>query len=456
MKRRGNRLLLLLCLGTARASGQCIVDNPGGSKTNTNRPLDADVPPATYSPIALVNKALPHWLCFTAGYRARAEGYSAGNLQAGNSDNYVLTRFRLGAAIRPASWLRSYFELQDATAFGKSGPLAPPYQSTWDLRRAYIDLGDAAASHFGLRVGRQDLSFGHQRLIGTSYWRNVSRGWDAVLAEINEKRARVSVFSASPVVPGDNGLSHHTAGNNLHGVYAVLKPFNGESTLEPYALWKVARGLRTESGEAAKLDHKTLGLRWAGVASKLDYDAEIAAQTGTIGSDRVRAWAWSAVTGYTLEGWRRARVSLRLDYASGDKDPHDGVHQTFDQLFPNVHDHRGLADLVGWQNVMAMRWALRVPVRHNWLIAGAYNDWWLAQAMDAFYSAQGTVVAVDRTGKSGRHIGREYDLQTSYRPNRHLEFAGGIGYLRSGEFALRTHHAASYSYPFAMVYYNVF
>jgi hypothetical protein len=47
-------------------------------------------------------------------------------------------------------------------------------------------------------------------------------------------------------------------------------------------------------------------------------------------------------------------------FASGDRNPKDGVHGTFDQLYPNIHDHHGLADQIAWQN-------LKTPDRGFWL-----------------------------------------------------------------------------------------
>lgn len=449
--------LLLAALTAIPLAAQCIVDNPGGSKLNFNRPADADVPAARFSPLAHVNHSLPGWLCFTAGYRARFEGYSAGSFRAGNSDYYLLTRLRLGISIKPTTWLKSYVELQDATAFWKDQPLAPPYQSTWDLRRAYLDLGDIEQSRIGFRVGRQDLAFGHLRLVGTAYWRNASRGYDAAMMVLNWSRVRVNAFAASPVVPLDNGLSHHQQGNNLHGVYTSLKNLVPASAVEPYVLWRLSPGFKTEAGKISKLDEKTAGLRWAGTASRFDYDAEIAGQVGSIGVDKIRAWAWSALAGYTFESSRwRPRIFAKYDFASGDRNPRDGLHGTFDQLYPNIHDHHGLADQVAWQNLNSLRAGARVTLHKNCMLAGVYNDWWLANAADGFYNASGAIVARDPSGLSGTHIGREYDAQISHRLNRHLELGAGLGYIRSGEFLIRTNHSRAYTYPYVMLNYNVF
>src|SRR5579872_3823306 len=95
--------LVLLLYVTAQLGAQCIVNNPGGSKINPNRPADADVPEARVSPLSALNRNLPAWLCFTAGYRTRLEG----------SDTYLLTRFRLGMLLKPRSWFQVYTELQD-------------------------------------------------------------------------------------------------------------------------------------------------------------------------------------------------------------------------------------------------------------------------------------------------------------------------------------------------------
>jgi hypothetical protein len=174
---RSCRIAALFAYAISGLQAQCLVPFPGGSKVNPNRPRDGETPVARFSPLGTVNRQLPQWICFTAGYRTRFEGYSGANFLANASDSYLLTRFRLGALIRPSAWFRVYAELQDTDAFLKSPPLVPPYQETWDLRRAYVDFGDIEAGPVALRVGRLDLNFGDGLLIGTSYWRNASRGY---------------------------------------------------------------------------------------------------------------------------------------------------------------------------------------------------------------------------------------------------------------------------------------
>ena len=437
---------------------QCIVDNPGGSKVNINRPVDGDVPPPAHAPLSYLNRTLPEWLCFTAGYRTRLEGYTGAGFQPNSSDSYLLTRFRLGVSISPTAWLKVYAEAQDATAFWKTLPRTAPYQTTWDLRRAYADLGDVAGGRLSLRVGRQDLNFGYGRLVGTSYWRNASRGYDAVLLTVNREWLHLSVFTASPVVPFANGLSHHQQGHNLHGVYATWKKLIPGAVLEPYLFWRLTPGVRTETGAGlAKLDEKTIGIRWAGTASWMEYDVEGARQIGWAGTDQVRSGAWMLDVAHTFDPQgRKLRLFAEYDFASGDRRSGDGRRGTFDQLFPNIHDHHGLADQVAWQNLKEIRFGARISLKRNWTLAAAYNDWWLANPADGFYDSSGSILSRDPTGRSGTHIGRELDVQNSFRLNRHVEIAGGFAHVQPGSFLILTGRPATHRYPYIMLYYNVF
>jgi hypothetical protein len=454
--------LLALCSVLLSAvsplSAQCIVNNPGGSKVNPNRPADSDTPPAGFSPLSVVNSTLPDWVCFTAGYRTRWEGDSNPNFLPGRTDDYLLSRFRFGMYLKPLSWLHVFAETQDTDAFWKTPPLAPPFQETWDLRRAYVELGNVQEGRFAVRAGRQDLNFGDGLLIGTSYWRNASRGYDAVEAVSNQGSFSATLFAASPVNLQDNGLSHHQAGNNLYGIDVRLNRPARNITIEPFTFWRVTPRLATENGGPGNLSEVTAGARSAGtIFRRWDYDTEGALQFGRLGADRVRASAWMGIAGYTFHpGHVRARLFGAFDFASGDRNPHDGLHGTFDQLYPNIHDHLGLADQFARQNLKAVRGGVRVWVRPQWIVAAAWNDYWLSSRTDGYYNSSGAIVARDAAGMSGTHIAEEYDLQSSYRFDRNLELGLGIGKVVPGEFLLKTKHPASYVYPYLMMSYNFF
>src|SRR4051794_24681730 len=140
----------------------------------------ATAPVQTFVPSDELNAQLPKWLKFSGEYRARVEGFTGGGYRDNNQDGYFLNRIRLNMRVQPASWLKFNFQAQDARVFGKNqNRAAPPFQDTFDLRMAFVEIGDPEKKTFGLRVGRQELAFGEQRLIGHLNWTNTARTFDA-------------------------------------------------------------------------------------------------------------------------------------------------------------------------------------------------------------------------------------------------------------------------------------
>lgn len=127
------------------------------------------------SPSDYLNDQLPSWAHLSGEVRGRLEGISGIGFTS-NDDAWGLNRIRLNATINPASWMKFQFEAQDAQVFGRNiKPDGPPHEDTMDLRSAYVDFMDPEKQSFGVRVGRQELVFGEQRLVGHVSWLNTAR-----------------------------------------------------------------------------------------------------------------------------------------------------------------------------------------------------------------------------------------------------------------------------------------
>ena len=99
------------------------------------------------------------------------------------------------------NWFSAYTEAQDSRAFGyNTHPVPANVADSLGLRQAYVSLGDVE-NGWALRVGRQELSFGEERLVGASNWSNVGRTFDAVRMIFNSPGFRLDAFASSVVVP---------------------------------------------------------------------------------------------------------------------------------------------------------------------------------------------------------------------------------------------------------------
>ena len=402
-----------------------------------------------------INEKLPDWLQIGGLFRTRWEGFLNRGFTPGQDDIHLLNRFRLDVNVRATNWLKFMFEGQDTRIyFQQTVPNAPPFANPVYLRLGFVQLGDFDQGTFSLRAGRQDLIVGDQRLLGNFNWINVGRSCDAVRVTIHYSGYRLDAFASAVVNPTDEAVGEPQTGNNLHGAYGSITRLVPDATIEPYVLWRVAPQQISESGTHGTLDFKTIGLRWVGKVGPVDYGTEVAGQAGSLGPDRVRAWAGHWVAGYTVPKKWMPRFSAEYNYATGDKDPHDGIRGTFDVLYPSPHDLYGLADQVGWRNIHDVRlgWDAK-PVRKLSVITN-YHNWWLASATDALYAPAGAPVVRRTDGSAGRHVGQETDLEFSYAVSPQISAAGGVGHIFAGGFLKKTSAGAGYTFPFLMLIYT--
>ena len=240
------------------------------------------------NPTDELNSELPFWLRFHGEERIRPEGQDGQSFK-NVGDGYILNRFRFNMDVLPTTWLTFHFQVQDADAFAKNNP-APSYQDTWDLRLAYAEIGDLEKYHAEFRVGRQELAFGDQRLIGISNWTNTARSFDGYRATVRDGKFMVDAFAASVVVLQDGEAGQHTPGNYIEGLYGEMRNVVPNTTIQPYFLWRRAPSQKMGDGQLATEDFGTTGVRWAeSLPAHFDVISETALQRGTLGTNDVAA-----------------------------------------------------------------------------------------------------------------------------------------------------------------------
>jgi len=406
--------------------------------------------------LAPANRELPSWFRLSGEYRARAEGYEGAAYTPGNNQGYLLSRLMLNADIQ-VSWFRVFAQAIDSRVLGNDAiPHAFPYQNTFDLRQAFVQIGRAEKNHWSVTAGRQELKFGNQRSIGAANWLNTPRSFDAVRADFDLAKFHLAAFSASVVNPVDGAFDHSRAGNDLHGLYATISRVLPGATIEPYFLWHVGDGFKTEQGLAARRSTKTVALRVARPAKdRIDYSIHFLRQYGSIGDNAVSAYGMNFDLGYTWSSVAlRPRVYGDYAYASGDRDPHDGTINTFDQVYPSNHGLYGIVDLFGWQNLQDAKGGVSFSPARKLTLASAFHNLNLASSTDALYNGPGKAVARNTAGEDGRHIGEEWEATGGYQVTAYLASGIGYGHLFPGEFIHKATKGSSYNISYLFVTYS--
>jgi hypothetical protein len=438
----------------AQPQQQQIASAPQPAPTAAPAPA-AQIAPAPRPPFPnRANSVMPSWLRVRGEFRERVEGFENSGFVADRDDAYALSRVRLNATITASKQLSFQANVQDARVAKKQvGPTTAPFRGPFDLRTAFVDIGDAKVP-VAARLGRQELAFGEQRLLGHLAWVNTGRTWDAARVILRAKSWQADVFGASLVRSLPDAFDKSGNGNRLAGVYASSAKVIPQAAVEPYVFWRRDVNLRSELTTFGNLSQTTIGARIAGkLPARLDYGIEMAMQRGSLAADSVSAWAGHWQIRESLPGAGAVKLTSEYNFATGDDNPTDGRRQTFDQLYPTGHDKLGLADQVGWRNVHHLREGFEFSPFKATPISLNYHSWWLAEKTDGLYAASGAQIARVAGGAASSHVGQELDIQVTRALTQQIQLAAGYAHMFTGAFLKQATPGASYSAPYLMVTY---
>jgi hypothetical protein len=398
--------------------------------------------------------------------------------RGGDGDNsYFLLRERvhLGYA-QPDSWWGVFSEMQDSRAYNDDRNPSPD-SDHFELRQAWVGIGNPQQFPLTAKVGRQELLYGDQRLVGPADWLNIGRTFDAFKFRYAASNFWVDAFAAQQVMTDKHGFNASDDHDRLSGVYASTPALPRFQETQLYFLaHNVERRPPTEQNDklqplASPRDIYTIGARvksLPGALGNWDYEGEAAGQFGrfkfsdTAPSLEQRAYAVHAAGGYT---WNQVpwspRLGLEDNYASGDGNANDRQHGTFDNLFPSNHGLYGIMDFFSWQNMQDLRASAAIRPLPNLTVKLDGYAFWLADTHDYFYQS---TEAPRKTGgyginpSAGNYVGSELDLLAAYALPYGLSVQGGYGHFFAGDYvqASLAHGpgARDADYLFAQVYFN--
>ncbi|MEP7362598.1 MAG: alginate export family protein [Acidobacteriota bacterium] len=385
---------------------------------------------------------LPSWMKVGAEFRGRFEGTNAIDFKPGSGDHFYLHRIRLDLQFRPAPGLAFVFQPQHTEAPGYRPPVAANVEDHFDFHQAFAEYvhGAKDAPQYGIRVGRQEVNFGAQRLIGSSNWGNTSRANDAIRLFREDASTRVDLFASTVVQTQQYKLDRFKPDIQLQGLHVQWKKLLPGGLLETYTFRKIAKrengeALAGQPAVAGRTDIYTPGLRAIGkLPRRFDYNLETAVQAGRVGTSTHSAWA-----GYWEFGYRVAksagapRILAGYTHASGDGNPRDGHSDTFDQLYPTNHAFYGWADRMSWRNVHEAIFGVDIHPLKKMVMNIQYHSFWLATRQDAFYNFNGRAV-VRNPNATSSHVQQELDVNTAWDLYKHLQVIVGLTNVFPGAF----------------------
>jgi hypothetical protein len=395
-----------------------------------------------------------------------------------DEDGYYLTRIFAHADFHFGPNVRVFVQGKSSMEDGREGGPRPVDADEVDVQQLFadlkFDLGGKNSST--VRVGRQDLLYGAQRLISPLDWTNNRRTFEGGKVSNVLGAHTLDLFWVRPVDVDKEELNDGDGQTSFAGIYdtiALPDLFKGGGTkLEAYflALNRTnARFATNAAGPDRDEDRYTIGARFSSAPKPFDVDLEFDYQFGQFGDQTISAWSVAAEAGYTLADCPTApRLYLGFDIATGnDNSDGNGTFGTFNQLFPLGHAYFGYIDVIGRQNIIDLHPGIEATLLANAKYAkkvtlrADYHLFWRENENDAVYNVlagaassppQAGVLRAP-LGSDETFIGSEIDFLLNWQVDRHLLLYGGYSHFFAGDFIQDTgpSHDIDFAY-FALVY----
>ncbi|MEW6202753.1 MAG: alginate export family protein, partial [bacterium] len=264
--------------------------------------------------------------------RSEARNDSDFNSTAQDHTDFTGQRIRLNLDGR-TSPARYFVQLQHSRNWGEelltaSSPIA---SSDVDLHQGFIEYGRKNT----LRIGRQEIILGSERLVGAFGWSNNGRAYDGLRLEMPLNQSSFDVFAVK-VMENTATKSDDT---NLYGISYTC---NKKPNVKPVA-YVLFKHVDDDSGTPKSNVLVTGSLTTIQMNPRLTLDWEAAIESGNAAGADLNAYAYHIGAKYNAipdKFWLGAEYNM----ATGDGDPTDNKVKTFDQLYPTNHNKYGYID----------------------------------------------------------------------------------------------------------------
>lgn len=334
--------------------------------------------------------------------------------------------------------VRAFVQPIIAYAIGVAPSAGPIDQTRTDLLQGFVDirLGNAetngtTGTGITLRAGRQMLSLGTERLVGTRYGPNVPLTFDGFRGLVSLGGAVVNLLALKPVQPGPGTFDdRRSRAKSLWGAYATLPG------LDLYYL-----GYRNDNAhfatKAGRETRHSIGARSFGTTHNWHWNVEAVAQFGTFADQSIAAWTLGTEIGHKFtETPLTPDAVLRFNIVSGDSNPNDNHLGTFNAMFPKGK-YFGELSPVGPTNIISLNPRVAASLTKTVSASLAGMAYWRYSRSDGVYDIPGNLIRAAGTARA-RFIGKEVEATLAWQATPELELSTSLSAFAPGGFIRET------------------
>ena len=319
-----------------------------------------------------ITYGMPSEVSITGQIRQRTELNNKDFVDSTSMSSASWLRTRLNIKAKTGSNGVAFIQVQDARKFGEeTSTLFDGSADMLDFHQAYLLVNQLTGRPLSMKVGRMELAYANQRIIGAVGWHNVARSFDGVVTNYKLKNISIDAFLMTEVA--ENTVKSTSMSFDTLSVDTTTTPWSVNwditettTTTNPKVFrgvwltskWKIGSGAGTRvdgyflnnyNNEGDDLNLNTMGIFSKGAYQlgglKLSQEIDFALQSGTkSGSTDISATLIGVRVSVSLPGLPfKHSVGIGFDLVSGD-DTSTVEYEAFNTLYATNHKYYGFMD----------------------------------------------------------------------------------------------------------------
>ena len=288
-----------------------------------------------------------------------------------------------------------------------------------DLHQAYFSISNFFKLPLNFKVGRMELSYGSQRLIGAVGWSNVGRSFDGSVLKLITKSVDIDFILARTI---ESGLAADSLDMFVYSAYGDIK---GLTNL------KIQTFIIGEHRASIDFNRYTIGLfmgskkKGKGFYNELDAAYQLGTQNAI---QDISAFMAAYNFSYTFNTKSKTTLGGGIAYLSGDDGKDASKYKVFNTLYATNHKFYGSMDY--FINIPKNTFDLGLLDIHGKASIVPFQKGTFTVAYHLFNSNEDYTLLNGNTSSS---FGSEVDFTLSYKYSKEVKFVGGLSFFTPGD-----------------------
>ncbi|MCF2446610.1 alginate export family protein [Dyadobacter sp. CY345] len=340
-----------------------------------------------------------------------------------DQDGFILNRLLSHADLHFGKKIRIFTQIQSSLIVGSNSQTSPVDENPFDIHQLFFDftIYNKLENQLTLKLGRQELAYGSQRLISVREGPNSRQAFDAARFVFIHKKLRADAFFTTYVNTDKKIIDDRFMdfSSQLWGSYIADNLPGQHPGLDFYYLGVKNNAVFVDESGIEK--RHSFGTRIWKKGTMLNYDFEAVYQFGNISKSKIRAWTVSLNTSARLKlNSYNPVLGLKTELVSGDKNYDEHQVNTFNPLYPRGA-YFGLASLIGPYNLTDLHPYIQLNINRKCTWSADYDFFWRMSRQDGLYAVNGDLIHDGRNIRS-KNIGSQLSTDISLQANPFLYF----------------------------------